>query len=176
MLAHYENHDLALLTFAFAGCASTHQPKLRGNLFAELQPGDRIHVRFSSAGCFHCIDYDLEFERGTSTTVRVASLSRSWNATKRKLEYHSPKRLGTLTLTTRDISGLDRLIRYYRTHPIGGCTTIDDITFEHFRRSYGPTAPPIATEHYIDASCAADEISGVTSFASLATRLEPKAQ
>ena len=165
---------LALFLSVLAGCASTHQPKLRGNLFSELEPGDRIHVRFASKGCFLSSDYDFEFARDTSTTVRVTSLTRTRSAAKKSFDYHSPKRLGTLTLTPRDITGLDRLIRFYRTHTVGGCTTTEDILIEHFRHIYGPTAPAMATEHYIDLSCATYGLSGVTTLPSLAERLEPK--
>ena len=167
---------LALLSLALTGCASTHKPKLHGDLFSELAAGDRVHIRFGSMGCFHSYGYDFDFERSAATTVRITSLSRSWSAATKSFEYRSPKQLGTLTLTSRDISGLDGLVRYYRTHPGGACTTMDDITIEHFRRSYGPSAPAMATEHYLDLSCATSELPGVTTLPSLAKRLDPKSQ
>jgi hypothetical protein len=166
----------SLVCFALAGCANTHSSKNRGNVFSELRPGDRISVRFGTIGCFHSGAYGFEFERGTANTVRVSSLSRTWSAAKNAFRYHTPKPLGTLTLTQRDLSGLDRLIRFYRTHPNGACTTSDDIIIEHFWRSLGPTAPPIASEHYLDLSCAAADLPGVTTFPALAERLQRKPQ
>jgi len=166
----------AILILAFAGCAGTHLPKRSGNLFSELQPGDRVHIRFASTGCFHSNDYKFEFERGDATTVRVAALSRSWNAGRKSFDYHSPKQLGTLTLTPRDISGLDRLVRFYRTHPEGGCTTTDDVTIEHFQHFNDPASPAIATEHYVDDSCDTYRLHGLTTLPSLANRLERKTQ
>jgi hypothetical protein len=52
----------------------------------------------------------------------------------------------------------------------------DDIIIEHFRGSLGPTAPPIALEHYLDLSCAADDVPGVTTFPALAQRLQAKSE
>ena len=106
---------------------STISSAVNNTLGAPTIYGDRIHIRFASMGCFHSFAYDFEFERGATTTVRVTSLGRSWSAPKKSFEYHSPKRLGTLTLTPRDISGLDQLVRFYRTHPEGGCTTSNDL-------------------------------------------------
>ena len=123
-------------------------------------------------GCFHHFGYDFHFERSATTTVRISSRS----AMAGTIELHSPKPIGTLTLTPRDIAGLDRLVRFYRTHAGGLCTTKNDITIEHFFRIYGPAAPAIATEHYLDLSCATDEIPGVTTLPSLAERLEPKSR
>ena len=165
---------LLLLIITLSGCASVHHPKRKGNLFAELLSGDRVHIRFQSGGCFHHYVYDFEFERSSATTVRIASLSSSWNTTKKAVQYHSPKQLGTLTLTPSDIAGLDRLMRYYHTHPTGACTTIDDIAIEHFDRFGGSTA--IASEHYIDDSCGLWSLPRVTTLTSLVERLKPKPQ
>jgi hypothetical protein len=164
----------AFLTLVLAGCAGTHQPKRRGNLFSELQPGERVHIRFLSTGCFHNDAYDFDFERDGATTVRVAAVSRSCNAVGKSMPYRAINPLGTLILTPRDISGLDRLIRFYRTHPAGGCTTRDDITIDHFRWIHRPDSPAIASEHYIDASCDTDDLPGVRTLSSLARRLEAK--
>jgi hypothetical protein len=166
----------SLLCLALAGCASTRSRKNAGNVFSELRSGDRISVRFGTIGCFHSAAYGFDFERGTATSVRVSALSRTWSAAKNAFQYHSPKPLGTLSLTQRDLSGLDRLIRFYRTHPQGACTTSDDIIIEHFRSSLGPAAPPIALEHYLDLSCAADDLPGVITFSALAQRLQSKPQ
>ena len=167
---------LVTLTLALAGCAGTHQQKSGGNLFSELQPGDRVHIRFASQGCFHSNAWDFEFERGSATTVRVASFRGSWDAARKSMQYRSPRPLGTLTLAPHDIAGLDRLVRFYRTHPDGYCTTVDDITIEHFQRPNGPGSTASAREHYIDSSCKSYDVPGVTTLPSLAKRLEPKAR
>ena len=147
-----------LVALMFAGCASTRWPKQHGDLFSELSTGERVHILFSSKGCFHEYTYDFDFERGATTTVRITS------------PEGSPGHPRTLTLSPRDISGLDRLVRFYRTHSGGGCTTVDDIIIEHFRGGSGSSMPATATEHYRDASRGTHDLPGVTTLSSLAGR------
>jgi hypothetical protein len=114
--------------------------------FSELQAGDRIHISYYSRGCFHERKYEIDFEGGTSVTARS-----SGNRT---------------TLSTAEVAGLDRLLQFYRSRPRGGCTTEDKITISRFH-----DGRKIDTEHYVDGSCAAFDIKGVTQIYQVAEKL-----
>jgi hypothetical protein len=159
---------ILFLSLALVGCASSQKPKLRGNLFAELTPGHRVEIKYRSRGDFHSIAYDFQFQRAEqSTSVRISV--RDWIPKSPKLK--PPRLLGTITLSAQDIAGLDRLIRFYRTHPAYLCTSGDQITIEHFRPMTGDTA--IATESYWDLSCQVNDVPGVLTLPDLAGRLNP---
>lgn len=157
----------ALVAFALSGCATSRPSQPLGGPFSQLQPGEQIKIHFISQGCFRTVAYDFAFERNTATTVRIWSLKPSRNASTESLEYHALKPLGTLTLTSRDIQGLDRLIRFYQSHPEGRCTTVDKITISHIR-----DGRVIAENHYVDQSCDASNSRHITALPSLVRRLE----
>ena len=113
---------------------------------SQLQPGDRLHVSYRSRGCFHDRKYEIDFTRGTTFTARAAGRS--------------------TTLSPREIDGLDRLFQFYRSRPLGGCTTLDDIGFTWFREGRR-----IASEHYVDRSCATYQTTDITRFYEIATKL-----
>lgn len=170
---------LSLLLFVLLGCAGPHGPKRRGHLFSELEYGERLNVRYSSEGCFHRRAYDFEFKpllrkMDAAVTVRVTALQLSWDEAAKANRYHSPKLVGTLTLYEKDLAGLDRLIAFYRTHPRGGSTTVDHITFKHFRSEPGSEAEPVAVEQYVDSSSGSHDVRGVLTLGELAGRLEAK--
>jgi len=152
---------------ALVGCASARQEQRHGNLFSELQPGERITIRFTSQGCFHYFGYDFEFARNGTTTARITPVECRLSTAGHSNDYHTRQSLGTLTLTSTEISGLDRLVRFYRTHPKRRCTTVDEITIKHLR---GKSV--IATENYIDASCDTYNLRRVTTLPSLVKRIE----
>ena len=114
---------------------------------SQLQPGDRIHVSYGSRGCFHDRKCEIDFERGTSVTAHSAGRS--------------------VTLSAREIQGLDRLIQFYRSRPVGGCTTEDEITITWFR-----DRQKIASERYVDRSCATYQMKDVMRFYEIATKLQ----
>jgi hypothetical protein len=115
-------------------------------LMSQLQPGDRIHVAYHSRGCFHDRNYDIDFQRGDSVTARSAG--------------HS------VTLSAREVAGLDKLFQFYRSKPRGGCTTEDDITISQFHG-----AEVLSSERYIDGSCATYQMKNVTRFYEIAKKL-----
>jgi len=160
---------LALLTSLFAGCASTPPPE---NLLSELHPGDRIHVHFRSVGWQHNVAYTFDFQRGARTTVRIASLGRAWSPYTPGFDTQPPHLLGTLTLSPRDIRGLDRLWQFYRTHPDGFCSTVDDITIKYPAYRDDHSEPVIVTERYTDLSGDTFRLPGLTTLPALARRLE----
>jgi hypothetical protein len=112
---------------------------------SQLQPGDRFHVAYHSRGCFHDRRYEIDFERGASVTARSSG--------------HA------ITLTPREVAGLDKLMEFYRSRPPGGCTTEDEITISHSH------AGKISREHYLDGSCATYEMKGITQLDDIAKRL-----
>jgi hypothetical protein len=165
---------LAALASLFAGCASAPPPPPPPpeHLFSELQPGDRIHVHFRSVGCYHNVAYTFDFERGARATVRIKSLGRAWSPVTPDFETQIPHLLGTLTLSARDLRGLDNLVQFYRTHPDGFCSTAEDITIKYPQYFEDRPEPVIVTERYTDLSCDNFRLPGLTTFPSLAQRLE----
>lgn len=138
----------ALLMFCSSSAAFADSP-----LPSQLQPKERLHVAYQSRGCFHDRKYEIDFERGTSVTTRSAG--------------------HTVTLSAREVAGLDNLFAFYRSRPRGGCTTQDDVTITQFRKGR-----KVSSEHYVDGSCAADQIKDITTFYQIAKKLglehEPK--
>ncbi len=158
----------AFLVLVLAGCASTPKPSAGGRLFSELRAGERLHVRYASNGCFHRYAYGFEFERSTAMTVRIASLSPTWSWSLAPEDDRPPTPLGTLTLSRRDVSGLDRLLRAYRASPGASSTTIDNIMLERFN------AGDVVThrESFLNSAPAVEKVFGVTTLPSLVRRLE----
>jgi hypothetical protein len=113
---------------------------------SQLQPGDRLHVSYHSRGCFHDRKYEIDFERGTSITARSSGR--------------------TVSLSPREVSGLDKLFQFYRSRPGGGCTTQDDISISQFRGGQ-----KIASERYVDRSCTTYQMKDVTRFYEIAKKL-----
>ena len=113
---------------------------------SQLQPGDQLHVSYRSRGCFHDRKYEIDFERGTSVTAR--SVGRS------------------VTLSPREVDGLDRLIRFYRSRPVGDCTTQDDISITWFRNGR-----KITSGRYVERSYATYEMKNITRFSEIGTKL-----
>ena len=130
-----------LLGLCGSGAAFARSPAL-----AQLAPGDRIHVAYHNRGCFHDRTCDIDFQRGASITARASGR--------------------IVTLSPREVDGLDRLIAFYRSRRRCGCTTQDDITISIFRRG-----EPVSREHYVDRSCATYQMKGVTRFYEIAKKL-----
>jgi hypothetical protein len=91
---------------------------------SQLQPDERLHIAYYSRGCFHDRKYEIDFERGKSVIARNSGR--------------------TITLSAREVAGLDNLIDFYRTRPSAGCTTEDKITISLFRDGLKTSG-----EHYI---------------------------
>jgi len=130
-----------LLSLCGSVAAFARSPSL-----AQLAPGERLHVAYHSRGCFHDRQYDIDFERGASVTARAFGR--------------------TVTLSPREIAGLDRLFEFYRSRPRGGCTTEDKITISQFCGGR-----EISSERYVDGSCATYQMKNVTRFYEIAKKL-----
>jgi hypothetical protein len=115
-------------------------------LLSQLQPGERVHVAYRSRGCFHDRKYDIDFQRGGSVTARSAG--------------HA------VTLSAREIKGIDKLFQFYRSKPRRGCTTQDDISISQFSGT-----EKISSEHYVDGSCGTYQIKNITRFYEIAKKL-----
>jgi hypothetical protein len=113
---------------------------------SQLQPGERLHIAYYSRGCFHERKYEIDFERGKSVVARNSGRS--------------------ITLSAREVAGLDKLIDFYRTRHSGGCTTEDKITISLFRDGQKTSG-----EHYVDGSCATGEMKGITRIYDIAKKL-----
>src|SRR3954467_12446159 len=83
---------------------------------SNLSEQERIHVEYSSRGCFDGEKKEYEIVGGRA--VRFA-------------EAASPTH--TISLSTNEVSGLDALFGFYRLHLPGGCTTTDDIQISYYR-------------------------------------------
>lgn len=155
------------LSFALTAAVFALEPKATRNLFSTLQPEEHLAIRFTSFGCFHSLAYDFKFTRdNTGTYARISKLDPSWNDKTKSREFRTQEVLGTLKLTSREIDGLDRLIRFYRSNTRGGCTTVDEVRLTLFRGTES-----IATENHRDASCTTHRRSDLTTLLSLTNRL-----
>ena len=135
--------------FAFAALfvLASSRATLAGTApLSQLQPGDRLHVSYHSRGCFHDRKYEIDFERAGSVTARSSG--------------------HTVTLSPKEVSGLDKLFQFYRSRPRGGCTTQDDISITEFR-----SGQKLSSEHYVDGSCATHEMKDVTHLYEIAKKL-----
>ena len=72
----------------------------------------------------------------------------------------------TVTLSPREVAGLDKLFQFYSSRPRGGCTTQDDIGISQFR-----SCQKISSEHYVDGSCASYQMKDITRFYEIAKKL-----
>lgn len=129
--------------FCLAGTAAV----LAGSpLLSQLQLGERLHVSYQSRGCFNDGGFEIDFRRTTSVTASSSG--------------------HTVRLSRREVAGLDRLFQFYRSRPHGGCTTQDNITISQFRG-----ARKISNEHYVDGSCATNQMKDVTRLGEIETKL-----
>ncbi len=124
--------------------------------FTSLAPGERVEVSYQSQGCFHWYDYSLIFQRDKEPTMTAYGIG-----------YDSQsKEIGTLTLSRDDLTGLDKLIDFYRSGPLGGCTTVDTVEVSVYLGDH-----LMAEEHFKDASCDTYFMKDVTTFNDLISRL-----
>jgi len=150
----------AMLTIVFAALAFAG-PAVAGKpiSFQKIPAGDTIEVTFMSVGCFHRVSYKMTFAPGENAVVSIKDL-------------YSPKpgkHLGKIAVSGRDLAGLDRLMKYYRTPHLGGCTTVDQIKL--VQKHDGKV---VAEEEYTDSTCGTYDKKDFTLFPALAGRLEKK--
>jgi hypothetical protein len=156
---------LAILSLLAAASAAE---KLDG--FVKLTSADTLQMRYTSGGCFHFYTYELTFARTPNPNVSVVAVRLELDGPDPGARYRDAERreLGQLPLSKSDLAELDTLLGFYRTNRIGGCTTCDQIRISRIH-----DGKVIATEHFVDASCAVCDgrVKGALSIDSLVQRL-----
>ncbi|MGB5898395.1 MAG: hypothetical protein WBG66_09370 [Geitlerinemataceae cyanobacterium] len=164
---------ILLLTVSYGAAlsAETFGP-LQPLTFSKLKPEDTLIVRLDSGGCFGGQTHELTFSQASELTVSVVELSQKAARDGVAIPQTSRVHLGTLALSSSDVDGLDRLMKFYRSWRIGGgCTIVNHITFT--QQSDGET---VATQQIEDDSCRTFEMNDLTTFSELISRLEPLEQ
>jgi hypothetical protein len=155
-------HPMIIIA-AFCGIAAGAEPAARVDAFSKLKQGDSLMVHFHSRGCFHGRAYELTFRRASKVTVSVVRLAVDSSEVSRIATNRVD--LSTLTLSTSDVGGLDRLLKFYRSTRRSGCTTVDHISLRQQRN--GET---VAVEQFVDSSCQSYEKKLLTTFYGLIQR------
>jgi hypothetical protein len=134
--------------------------------FSTLPKGDELEMTFITSGCFHFATYELKFCRSAELTVNVVQIEREWSRDRRMFTSTNRVSLGDLTLTKTDVDGLDKLLKFYRSSPRNGCTTVDEISISQRHND-----KLIATEQFTDGSCSYDR-KDLTRITTLVARLQ----
>lgn len=159
---------IPMFLIAAACCLYVHAAE-KVATFSSLPATDTLEVRFTSSGCFHFYTFDFLFHRGAASSVTVVSVTQQWSVKKKKYIDKSREKLGNVQLTDADLKGLDELLNFYRSQPGGGCTTVDHITVSQLR-----DGKAVATEQFVDGSCATHRTNSFTTLPEIAQRLERK--
>ena len=146
--------EVTVLAFLFLSSIALARTPIS---FQQFPAGDSIHVTFTSSGCFHHQTYEFDFQRAGTVTAKVSRVEG------RRIP------IGTVTLSETEIAGLDRLLKFYRSWHIGGCTTVDSIILT--QTSCNTVK---ATESYTDRTCATYNMKNLTLFYSIVAKLKPK--
>ena len=121
---------------------------------ASLPRTDTVKISFTSTGCFQLTSYELSVRRTDRYFVSVVEImDKGPTAFDQKITKSPPNRveLGELVLSRKEVVGLDRLLKFYRSRKPEGCTTTDNISISRIHD--GNT---IATEQFVDESCRTD--------------------
>jgi hypothetical protein len=182
-LYRHLQHIMVVLTFGCVGFTSLDTDNVNPSVetFSKLPATDTLHVLFSAQGCFGGSAYELTFQRGSTTTVIVASGWRDssvenklfWSQLidipnlffPKKRQKQPDRNLGQVTLTNSDLNGLDELLRFYRSSRSDNCTKTDTIEISQIRDS-----KTIALEKFTDESCDPYKIKNVKTFLEIARR------
>src|SRR5262245_38518960 len=136
--------------------------------FSELPRRDELRVAFTTSGCFHYASYELMFRQWAEFAVTVVEIEREWSRDFKALKSTNLVTFGELTLTNADLQGLDHLLRFYRSGPRDGCTTVDKISISQHHDD-----EVIAAEQFMDGSCFYDQ-KNMTRIRELIARLAKK--
>lgn len=135
--------------------------------FSKLKQDDTLIVHLDNRGCFGGQTHELTFRQASELTVSVVELSQKAAPAGGVTPQTNRVDLGTLTLSSSDVDGLDRLMKFYRSWRIGGgCTIVEHITFT--QQSDGKT---VATQQIEDDSCQTFDMDNLTTFSELISRL-----
>ena len=134
---------------------------------SNLPNGHKIHIRYSSQGCFHFSTYEFDFVGGPTIKLSIVKVDRKWN--KKQNSYYDFRRvqLDSLILSNQDVYRLDCLISYYRSRPEGICTTNDSIDIIYYA-----DGKQVSSESYTDASCSTNRMKEILTFNELIERIK----
>jgi hypothetical protein len=136
-------------------------------VFSDLQAGEEMKVDFNSTGCFHQQTYKLSFRRQSEVVVSATTFEFVRSEDSSVITATNETALGQVTLSGTDLTGLDKLLRFYRSGRSGGCTTSDRIIVCRLR-----DGKIVATEHFKDDSCATYEMKELLTMPSLISRIQ----
>jgi len=128
--------------------------------FSRLKRGDTLWVKYESFGCMG------QHERAE---IRILGYKPSRT---RIIQWPGgvlASRLGRdttiVSLSRADLEGLDQLVAYYRSGPLGGCTTVERVQLSLSRR--GRKGPSLS---FADGSCEAHGQPGVVTLGEVLRR------
>ncbi|WP_144240962.1 hypothetical protein [Fimbriimonas ginsengisoli] len=102
-----------------------------------MRPDQEVVLDYRSRGCFRNVAFVFHFQRQPGTDGLKATVLR-----------RPGQRFGSVDLNRRQVRRLDHLLKYYREHDRGNCTTVDTIRVE--LRERGVT---VRTESFVSAQC-----------------------
>lgn len=98
--------------------------------FSEMENGDRVEVTEHSTGCFHNWTHYFEIRR-SDDSFSFTQYEITWDKSNPP-QVAEKKTLGTITLSKKDVEGLDALLKFYRGKKEGGSTTFTSLVVEYF--------------------------------------------
>lgn len=137
--------------------------------FSKLPKGDTIRMIFRSQGCFGGGNYELVFKKTTNVLVTISALTIYPAYPDRPAQTNIITQVGEVNLTESELRGLDKLLAFYRSRPRGWCTTVDRIHLTQMREK-----EVIASEQFVDGSCASDRIEGIVTVWTLILKAMPQ--
>jgi hypothetical protein len=154
---------------AFLCSSPAAEPKKQEDMLASLNADDSVLITFTNSGCFHHSSDTIYIQKNAGVTATAmipmpADFDRMRNTTDLKAFPHT-----SATLTERAVKGLDNYVRYYRTDPGGGCTTVTTVTIRFFRKG-----KHVRTEEHWDATCSSVEIKNSVSVSQIHKSLKER--
>jgi hypothetical protein len=135
--------------------------------FSELQPNERIVIRYISSGCYReAYAAELIFYPKKNGCFYVDELTLRWSETRKDYDVQSRKRIGHVDLAPEEVKKVDALIAYYRKPEAPEFTLHHDSIHLRIRQMRGRKL--IHEESFIDpypsftASKLQDELSLIT--------------
>lgn len=119
--------------------------------FQNLAPGDAVIVHVEAGGCYHHDTYEFSIDVRADGAIMLSG-TRTSHLPMWAEDTPGTISFGKRTLTATQISGLDRMLAYYRSDPPSSCTSSHTISLRHMR-----DGAPLHEESYKDGSCAMEE-------------------
>lgn len=129
--------------------------------FSKLRSDNTIEVRLRQSGCFHEAVHELSFRNTSQFSVSIAQLKLETIESGRFVILSNRVELGSLVLSGREVEGLDRLLKFYRTPMPSAFMTRVTCCLEKFGITYfGP--PPIRASTSFESVSISQQRAGVT--------------